>query len=306
MISLEEDDVGRWRRELWTLGSEEREGRGRCVGGLALVGAGADVGKEGKERIGQFVHRFVRRGAKNGGKPILGGMMQIGDPVMVSVDWDAMQEMSKPAPTIRAKGQRRFQYPRLLALARGYVLEMTSEAIVVGLDHRVDDAYVTKRVGVMEGTEMDVVYRVDKDELTGGVARIRDNLAQMFYVGASRRRLELIVDLEEPIFDSTPTRSLSVNNTAPIPLNPNQLQALSHILRAQDYALVLGMPGTGKTTTVAEVIRVLVRMGKSVLLSSYTHSAVDTILRKLVGGRKKEEVGVLRLGNVDKVSDVDW
>lgn len=41
-------------------------------------------------------------------------------------------------------------------------------------------------------------------------------------------------------------------------------------------------------------------MGKTVLLTSYTHSAVDTILRKLKGAN----FGILRVGNPDKVSFV--
>lgn len=42
------------------------------------------------------------------------------------------------------------------------------------------------------------------------------------------------------------------------------------------------MPGAGKSTTIAVIVRTLVAAGKSVLLSSYTHSAVDTILMKLL------------------------
>jgi DNA replication ATP-dependent helicase Dna2 len=73
---------------------------------------------------------------------------------------------------------------------------------------------------------------------------------------------------------------------------------MQKVLSAQDYALILGMPGTGKTTTIAEIIKAIVARGQTVLLTSYTHSAVDTILRKLVN----EDIGMLRLGNVDKVS----
>lgn len=53
------------------------------------------------------------------------------------------------------------------------------------------------------------------------------------------------------------------------------------VLSAQDYVLILGMPGTGKTTTIACLVEVLVAQEKSVLLTSYTHSAVDNILLKL-------------------------
>lgn len=68
-------------------------------------------------------------------------------------------------------------------------------------------------------------------------------------------------------------------------------------MTAKDYALILGMPGTGKTTTIAEIIKALVQRGKSVLLTSYTHSAVDTILLKLLNA----DFSMLRLGNIDKV-----
>ena len=43
------------------------------------------------------------------------------------------------------------------------------------------------------------------------------------------------------------------------------------------------MPGTGKTTVVAEVITTLVRVGETVLVASYALSGVDTILGKGLG-----------------------
>lgn len=60
---------------------------------------------------------------------------------------------------------------------------------------------------------------------------------------------------------------------------------------------MLGMPGTGKTTTIAHIIRALVENGKSVLLTSYTHTAVDNILLKL----KNDGIKMLRLGSITKV-----
>lgn len=64
-------------------------------------------------------------------------------------------------------------------------------------------------------------------------------------------------------------------------LNSGQRKAVSKALGAHHYALILGMPGTGKTTTISCLVRVLVASGKSVLLTSYTHTAVDNILLKL-------------------------
>ena len=55
------------------------------------------------------------------------------------------------------------------------------------------------------------------------------------------------------------------------------------VLRARDYALIIGMPGTGKTSMIVEAVRALVASGRRVLVSSYTNSAVDNILLKLEG-----------------------
>ena len=50
---------------------------------------------------------------------------------------------------------------------------------------------------------------------------------------------------------------------------------------AHDYVLIRGMPGAGKTSTIVALVRVLVAINASVLLTSFTHSAVDNILLKL-------------------------
>ena len=70
-------------------------------------------------------------------------------------------------------------------------------------------------------------------------------------------------------------------------LNPGQKRAVKKVLVSQDYTLLLGLPGTGKTYTLSIVIRALVARGERVLLTSYTHSAVDTVMLKLA------EAGVL-------------
>lgn len=46
--------------------------------------------------------------------------------------------------------------------------------------------------------------------------------------------------------------------------------------------LIQGLPGTGKSATIAFITRLLVSRGKRVLLTSYTHSAVDNLLCKLI------------------------
>lgn len=69
------------------------------------------------------------------------------------------------------------------------------------------------------------------------------------------------------------------------------------VLTAQDCALILGFPGAGKTSTIAAAVMALLSLGKSVLVSAYTNSAVDTILVKLAG----LGAPILRLGRPDMV-----
>lgn len=50
----------------------------------------------------------------------------------------------------------------------------------------------------------------------------------------------------------------------------------------KDYCVIQGLPGTGKTSTIVFLARLLAAQGKRVLITSYTHSAVDNVMLKLV------------------------
>ncbi|KAJ1927120.1 DNA replication endonuclease-helicase Dna2 [Tieghemiomyces parasiticus] len=78
-------------------------------------------------------------------------------------------------------------------------------------------------------------------------------------------------------------------------LNVDQREAVAKVLNAQDYTLILGMPGTGKTSTIAFLVNVLVACGQSVLLTSYTHTAVDNILLKVA--EDNPDLRAIRLGS---------
>lgn len=228
-------------------------------------------------RIHRYTYRFVRQSTS--GQASLSfslphGHISTGEPVLISVMND----------------------PRLFALARGFVLELTPSAIVVGVDHNLSADLIQSRSSRYESVK-DIVFRIDKDDLMQGMGRVRDNLAQLFYVTGSRHLLECVVDLKLPTFEAEVEPAVDY----PGDLNGSQLHALKHSLRANSYALILGMPGTGKTTTVAYMIRTMVAMGKTVLLTSYTHSAVDTILLKL---KDIAQFDILRLGNKDKVGNL--
>jgi DNA replication ATP-dependent helicase Dna2 len=275
----------RFKKELWTMGAAEREAKGRCFSSMVLDTSfhqqAPKVPVSGDAKIHRFTYRFTRAGSANSSVSLLSGSMNFGDPVTISVD------------------------PGLLALARGFIVELTPVEVVVGVDHEVNIQAIISRLAALQRKPVSaisnqVIFRIDKDELLGGMGRIRNNLAQLFYADGDKQRLELVVDLKSPAFDEPTPPISSVIGQYGARLNENQKLAMEMALTAQDYALILGMPGTGKTTVIAAIIKALVAMGKTILLTSYTHSAVDTILSKLLD----TDFGILRLGNLDKVGGI--
>ena len=80
-------------------------------------------------------------------------------------------------------------------------------------------------------------------------------------------------------------------------LNQTQRQAVRFALSARDVALIHGPPGTGKTTTVVEVIRRGVRRGQKVLACAPSNMAVDNIFERLVAAGER----AVRLGHPARV-----
>lgn len=232
----------------------------------------------GSAKISRHMYIFRRsESAAVPGRPsFLTGHIGLNDPVSLSIE------------------------PDLVSIARGFVLKLSKDSVTIGTDLPIDTTSLFERTARANSADSmhSAVFRIDKDEMLSGTSRMRSNLARLFYSeesGGDQKRRELIVHGREPVFEQ-----VWAPNPHEIPdsLNPDQKAAMHHVLTAKDYACILGMPGTGKTTTIAEIILALVARGKTVLLTSYTHSAVDTILMKLVNSGHK----MLRIGNPDKVS----
>lgn len=83
-------------------------------------------------------------------------------------------------------------------------------------------------------------------------------------------------------------------------LNASQQRAVQQILSAQELAIVHGPPGTGKTTTLVQAIKALVKKdSKPILVVAPSNTAVDLLSEKL----GEEGLNVLRVGNPVRVSE---
>ncbi|WP_397571183.1 AAA domain-containing protein [Schlesneria sp. T3-172] len=81
------------------------------------------------------------------------------------------------------------------------------------------------------------------------------------------------------------------------PLDASQHAAVSHALSAEHVAIIHGPPGTGKTTTVVELIRQSVRRGERVLACAASNLAVDNLFERLLAAGER----VIRIGHPARV-----
>ncbi|KAI6185397.1 DNA replication ATP-dependent helicase-like protein [Aphelenchoides besseyi] len=109
----------------------------------------------------------------------------------------------------------------------------------------------------------------------------------------ARRLRSLLIERKPPKFSPEIKLPESVE-TFLADLDTPQRAAVDHCIAADDYAIIQGLPGAGKTTMIAALVASLVKMRKSVLLASHTHSAVDNVMMKLKGS--VPDFQILRLG----------
>ncbi|EXJ58837.1 DNA replication ATP-dependent helicase Dna2 [Cladophialophora yegresii CBS 114405] len=293
LLTKEERDSMKFRRELWTMLGSEREAVGRCFSEV-VIQPGSAFENPASSKINRFEYTFVKQKHRPGFS-FTESQITIGEPIVISDE----------------KGHFNF--------AAGFVTNVRPNRVVVMVDRRLQRAQrktegfdpvhnqvFSAQDSVGQGlpspssqSEDPILYRIDKDEFANGMATARNNLLRIMEKDLWRAHelRQLIIENKPPELKITSTGYTLSGPASQQNLNIDQQRALEKVMSAKDYALVLGMPGTGKTTTIAHIIRALVSQGKSVLLASYTHTAVDNILLKI----KDDKIPILRIGAVNKV-----
>ena len=138
-------------------------------------------------------------------------------------------------------------------------------------------------------------FRID---LTADEVTRQRQLAAINEAMKSRGRLgklrDILMGLAEPTFHPEPPE---VHFTSA--LNDSQQEAVRFALGANDLAIIHGPPGTGKTTTVVELIIQAVKRGQRVLACAPSNTAVDNLLAKLVEADQR----VVRIGHPARVAE---
>lgn len=271
-------------RAIWTKKSSERESAGEGFGSLTIK-----PGPDGMEVLanGRYQYKLIR----NGGSAFDGeySLVNVSDHIVISDERGQIcvsKGIIRSISTTEILVETPTPIDNSFAAMPGFNAEKTQ--VFRSLLHRSADKYAAS---VMKGN---TTLRIDKDEFGMAISMARNNLLQLFVRSADDRRRQLIVGLETPRFaDKAPDYKLPKGTK----FNSDQERAIDTVMKAKDYCLILGMPGTGKTTTIAGLIRLLMARKQTVLLVSYTHSAVDNILVKI----KDDDYGKVRVGAKGRV-----
>lgn len=268
LLRKEESIVEAYQKDIWTVPSQEREKKqGLCFSSLKI---------EKVEKVNASYLCTLTRSGLDWEFDFGSSAISMGDGVFITDD------------------ETNTMY------ARGILRSGTSDRITISTTRDLRTVLSSKLSGLNIGTStindtskvISCKLRLDKEVYEASLGLARNNIIQLLSLREPHNNLKkMILHNYTPSFQkSSPEYKATSKNYH---LNRDQLNAIDKVIRADDCTLILGMPGTGKTTSIAALIDTLVSLGKTVLLSSYTHSAVDNILIKI----KDNGYGILRLGH---------
>uniref|UniRef100_A0A8C9EI22 DNA replication ATP-dependent helicase/nuclease DNA2 n=1 Tax=Pavo cristatus TaxID=9049 RepID=A0A8C9EI22_PAVCR len=213
-LEMQSGDGKKGYKNIWMIPSLEREKAGDCAGNMIRTDQVQEVSE------GQYLHSFQR---KNGA--VLGANLLVGDRVVVSGEENG-----------------------LLGLATGYVREIGATKISCLLGRNLSK--------LPEST----TFRLDHEEGDCGIGVPFENLSKLMKDSPVSEKLRnLIIDFHKPRFiqhlsSVLPPEAKEAVASILKGLNKPQKQAMKQVLLSKDYTLIVGMPGTGKTTTICALV----------------------------------------------------
>lgn len=171
--------------------------------------------------------------------------------------------------------------------------EVVSEAIIASMTPTICELALNDTPEDLEAKR----YRVDRT--ADNISNDRQQSALERTLSASSDRL---AELRSKLTGESPLEFGDAEDAEDIVfvnerLNDPQRQAVELGLRARDLAMIHGPPGTGKTTTVLELIQQLRQRGLRVMALAPSHTAVDNLLEGLVA----RGLEPLRIGHMARV-----
>ncbi|XP_067849812.1 DNA-binding protein SMUBP-2 isoform X2 [Heptranchias perlo] len=167
-------------------------------------------------------------------------------------------------------------------LASGIVIRITQKSITVAFDESSDQL----------GFDSDNAYKLLKLANDVTYNRLKNALKALsrYHAGPTSNLIDVLFGTSEPSSLSQNLKSLELFNPS---LDDSQKEAVHFALSQKEVAIIHGPPGTGKTTTVVEIILQAVKQGLKVLCCAPSNVAVDNLVERLAQFKAQ----VLRLGH---------
>ena len=118
--------------------------------------------------------------------------------------------------------------------------------------------------------EIDII-NVIIDRLDNTITKIEENKLEEF----NKKILDFIIGVGKPSIKDLKIGDISVN------LNMNQKTAVERSLEADNFHLIIGPPGTGKSYVILELINYLLKQNKKILITASTNNGINNILARL-------------------------
>ncbi|NXN97066.1 SMBP2 protein, partial [Rhinopomastus cyanomelas] len=167
-------------------------------------------------------------------------------------------------------------------LSSGIVTRITSKAVTV--------AFEESRDGLL-GLEREGSYRLLKlaNDVTYTRLKKALNALKQYRGGPASDLINVLFFSAEPraVSETTPLKFFNDS------LDTSQREAVAFALAQRELAIIHGPPGTGKTTTLVEIILQAVQRGLRVLCCAPSNVAVDNLVERLAAAKSR----VLRLGH---------
>ncbi|XP_074129809.1 DNA-binding protein SMUBP-2 [Sminthopsis crassicaudata] len=178
--------------------------------------------------------------------------------------------------------------PESPALASGVLTRITARAVTVALDEAQEGPPALDPGGLYRLLRLanDVTYKRLKKALLA-LNQLRS--------GPAAPLVDVLLCASEPSSPAPPQTLMFCNSS----LDASQKEAVAFALAQKELAIIHGPPGTGKTTTVLEVVLQAVRRGLKVLCCAPSNVAVDNLVERLAAQKQK----VLRLGHPARLLD---
>ena len=160
-------------------------------------------------------------------------------------------------------------------LYRGIVSQFNSKKIVVAFDEEIETETLPKNICLVQ-----LVNQITYDRIKNGLEKLK----QMEFNEKSLNLVNVLFEVFEPTFNESNERKNYIKNLTffNTELNESQKDAVRFALEVNEIGLIHGPPGTGKTTTIVEVILQLVKLGNKILVVAPSNIAVDNIGEKLI------------------------